>query len=136
MRVVRIEEVELLTYGPNKLFEVTSHVSRAAEGVEKGFVAALARGSTGALVVLPSRKEVVEEFEKGLWDLVPVYGWRHPGNAYAHLRSTLIGTSMVVAVEKSRLLLPSGCGVFFLENQPACARRRKIVVVAVESSPS
>jgi len=33
-------------------------------------------------------------------------------------------------------LLPSDYGVFFLENQSACAGRKKIVVVAVESGPS
>ncbi len=132
MRLVRIEEEEFLTYGPNKLFEVTGAISRLASSIKRGFVAVLSKGSTGALVVLPRSPSVIEEFERSLWDLVPIYGWRHPGNAYAHLRSTLIGTSIIVPVEGSLPLLPQDCGVFFLENQPVNARRRKLVLVAVE----
>ncbi len=133
MRVVALEEKGFVTYGPNKLFDVTEYVGEIAAKVEKGFVAVLCKGSTGALLVLPREKEVIEECERGLWSLVPIYGWRHPGNAYAHLRSTLIGTSIIVAVEKGGLVLPKGSGVFFLENQAVNARRRKIVLIAVES---
>ena len=133
MRVVALEEKSFITYGPNKLFDVTEHVGEVAAKVKRGFVAVLCKGSTGALLVLPREKEVVEEYERGLWNIVPVYGWRHPGNAYAHLRSTLIGTSMLVAVKKGEPILPEGSGVFFLENQAVNARRRKIVLVAVES---
>ena len=132
MRVVRVAEVEFLTYGPNKLFDVTGRLRELAEGVREGFLAVTAQGSTGALVVLPP--DAIEEFERRLWELVPVYGWRHPGNAYAHLRSTLIGTNIVIPVEGGELKLPRGAAVYFLENQATYNRRRKLVVSVVESS--
>jgi len=126
MRVAAVARIELVTHGPNKLFDITDRVEELARGVGEGAVVLQAVGSTGALVVLPRRREVVEAFESDLWDLVPTLGWRHPGNAYAHLRSTLIGTVLVLPVLGGRLPL-GGSGVFFLENQPAVRRRRSIV---------
>lgn len=118
----------IVTHGPNKLFDVTGLLEEAARRVGEGVAAVFSKGSTGALAVIP--RGSVEEFEEELWSLVPVDGWEHPGNAYAHLRSTLIGTSLLVPVHEGKPCLPEGYGVFFVENQPANARRRKIFVAA------
>ena len=133
MKVVRIERIDFVTYGPNKLFDLTSDVERIAENVEQGWAALQAVGSTGALLIMPGAREVVKAFEHDLWDLVPTLGWLHPGNAYAHLRSTLIGTMLVVPVKRGKLEL-EGCKVFFLENQPAVRRRRAVIVAVLDTS--
>ncbi|MEM2678484.1 MAG: YjbQ family protein [Thermofilaceae archaeon] len=130
MRVVRTSRIELVTYGPNKLFDVTDRVAELARGVEEGAIVLQAVGSTGALVVLPKRREVIEAFENDLWDLVPTLGWRHPGNAYAHLRSTFIGTTLALPIVGGSLPI-EGNGIFFLENQPALNRRRVVVAAVV-----
>ena len=130
MRVVRTSRIELVTYGPNKLFDVTDRVAELARGVEEGAIVLQAVGSTGALVVLPRRREVIEAFESDLWDLVPTLGWRHPGNAYAHLRSTFIGTTLALPIVGGSLPI-EGNGIFFLENQPALNRRRVVVAAVV-----
>ncbi|MEM0088011.1 MAG: YjbQ family protein [Thermofilum sp.] len=130
MRVARLSRIELVTYGPNKLFDITDRVSELAKGVEEGVVLLQAVGSTGALILLPRRRDVVEAFERDLWDLVPTLGWKHPGNAYAHLRSTLIGTLLALPVAGGSIPLEES-GIFFLENQPALNRRRVIVAAVV-----
>jgi len=130
VRVVRTSRIELVTYGPNKLFDVTDRVAELARGVEEGAIVLQAVGSTGALVVLPKRREVIEAFENDLWDLVPTLGWRHPGNAYAHLRSTFIGTTLALPIVGGSLPI-EGNGIFFLENQPALNRRRVVVAAVV-----
>jgi len=130
VRVVGLRRIELVTYGPNKLFDITDRVLECVEGVGEGFVALQAVGSTGALLVLPRRRDVLERFEDDLWDLVPTLGWRHPGNAYAHLRSTLMGTALALPIVGGTLPL-GGCGVFFLENQPAMNRRRFVIAAVV-----
>lgn len=127
-RVIRIK-----THGPNKLFDITGHLESFSRKVGRGFVNVFSKGSTGALVILPRDEDVVERFEKDLWDLVEVYGWRHPGNAYAHLRSTLIGTNMVVLVEGGKPLIPARHGVFFVENQPYVMRERTIVFTGLST---
>lgn len=133
MRVERLESIELSTHGPNKLFDVTDRVVELAKGVKLGILALQAVGSTGALVLLPRRRELVEAFEYNLWDLVPTLGWKHPGNAYAHLRSTLIGTMLALPVIDGDVPL-GDTGIFFLENQPASRRHRKIIASLIVCS--
>ncbi|MEM1508587.1 MAG: YjbQ family protein [Thermofilaceae archaeon] len=133
MRVERLENVELSTYGPNKLFNITDKVVELAKGVKFGIIALQAVGSTGALVLLPRKRELVEAFEYNLWDLVPTLGWKHPGNAYAHLRSTLIGTMLALPVIDGNVPL-GDTGIFFLENQPASRRHRRIIASLIVSS--
>jgi len=131
---VKLKEVKILdlvTYGPNKLFDITDQCIEVSEKIREGFLTIFSKGSTGAIVVLPSGKEIKESYERSLWDLVPVYGWQHPGNAYAHLRSTLIGTSHIIPIVKNQLLIP-GQSIYFLENQPVTKRHRKIIIQAIE----
>ena len=132
MRVLRVERIRFTTYGPNKLFDLTDRVLSLAHSVEEGAVFLQAVGSTGALLVLPRSKEVLRAFEQDLWDLVPTLGWRHPGNAYAHLRSTLMGTTLALPVLRGQVPL-SGSGIFFLENQPAMNRPRVVVAALLEN---
>jgi len=133
VRVLRVDRIRFTTYGPNKLFDITDQVLSLAGGVEEGAVFLQAVGSTGALLVLPRREEVLRAFEQDLWDLVPTLGWRHPGNAYAHLRSTLMGTTLALPIVRGEVPL-SGSGVFFLENQPAMNRPRVVVAAVLDSS--
>lgn len=127
MRIVKTARIELITYGPNKLFDITDQVCEVVKGVKEGAVVLQAVGSTGALLILPRQKEVIDKFENDLWDLVPTLGWKHPGNAYAHLRSTLIGTTLALPIIEGGIPM-GGNGIFFLENQPALNRRRSIIV--------
>ncbi|MCD6357097.1 MAG: hypothetical protein DRJ96_06710 [Thermoprotei archaeon] len=133
MKVLRIEEIRFLTYGPNKLFDITERATRLALGVPEGVLLLQAIGSTGALLLLPRNRGVLESYEHDLWDLVETLGWRHPGNAYAHLRSTLIGTTLALPIIGGEVPL-NGAGIFFLENQPAMNRRRTVVAAALATS--
>ena len=132
MKVLRVERIRFTTYGPNKLFDLTDRVLSLTHSVEEGAVFLQAVGSTGALLVLPRSEEVLRAFEQDLWDLVPTLGWRHPGNAYAHLRSTLMGTTLALPVLRGQVPL-SGSGIFFLENQPAMNRPRVVVAALLEN---
>ena len=132
MRITSIEKISILTYGPNKLFDITERVKELASKVVEGVLFLQAIGSTGALLVLPTSREVLEKFERDLWDLVSTLGWRHPGNAYAHLRSTLMGVWLALPVTDGKVVLGKNQGVYFLENQPALNRRRTIIAVLVQ----
>ncbi|OYT31577.1 MAG: hypothetical protein B6U94_02765 [Thermofilum sp. ex4484_79] len=131
MRILKQEDFFIVTHGPTKLFDITERVAEIAKDIDIGLVNVFSKGSTGGLVVLPRDSNTIENYEKDLWKLIPIYGWRHPGNAYAHLRSSLIGTSINVIVEKGKLLLPPRNGIFFLENQFTNARRRHILVTII-----
>jgi len=133
MRIKEVKKLELVTYGPNKLFDITDQCIEVSKKVKEGFLTVFSKGSTGAIVVLPKNQKIKESYEKDLWDLVPVYGWQHPGNAYAHIRSTLIGTSCIISIVKNQLQIP-GQAIYFLENQPVSRRHRKIIIHAIEST--
>lgn len=118
----------LKTYGPNKLFDITSEVEKIAQEIRHGLLILQAKGSTGAIVLLPDDKQIVSKFEHDLWDLLPVYGWRHPGNAYAHLRSTLLKTILVIPIIAGEI--EYNAHIFFLENQATVNKERHIIVLA------
>jgi len=118
-------DFSIKTYGPNKLFNLNPYLSKYLHD-RKGIIILSVKGSTGGLLRLPKDESIKKTFEKDLWDLISVYGWTHPGNAYAHLRSTLIGTW---------LALPLNClddyNIYFLENQTTINRYRKISFVVI-----
>jgi len=125
---VYVKTFIIKTYGPNKLFDITDRVEKIVEEspVENGVVTVFSHGSTGALVRL--KPEQVEDYSYALWDLVPIKGWQHPGNAYAHLRSTLISTKLTLPVINRKVVL-GPARVYFVENQCYVARERHITVV-------
>ncbi len=130
MKARLLGEIEVVTYGPNKLFDLTDRIASMVreEGDVTGILCLNSMGSTGGLVLTYGDQSTVNEFERSLWDLVSTYGWRHPGNAYAHLRSSLIGTFLALPVIKGRLSIGDGEKIFFLENQMVVNRHRRIVV--------
>ncbi len=89
--------------------------------INRGLVTIHARGATPAIVII-SRREL-EYFDELLKTLVPVTGWRH-GNAYAHLRSTIVSTTKTLPFTDNKLMLPTDYEVYFLETRPVYNHRR------------
>ena len=118
-----LRRLELLTYGPMNYFplrtRIESEISKC--GLSQGLVTIHARGETPAIVIIYSRD--LEEFDEALKKMIPVVGWRH-GNAYAHLRSTVVSTTKTVPFKENKLMLPSGYEVYFLETRPVYNHRR------------
>jgi len=124
---VYVKTIRLKTYGPNALFDISGEIAKAVEesGIRKGVVVVFSHGSTGSLVRLKDGFE--EKFRKALWDLIPIDGWEHPGNAYAHLRSTLTSTKIVIPVVDGKPVIGES-RVYFVENQCYVARDRRITL--------
>jgi len=122
---VKTRDFIIKTYGPNALFDVTKEIEMFIKDIEAstGIIVVNVMGSTGALVLLnPAAIEKVKSEE--LWNLVPVNAnWKHEGNAYAHLRSTVLRTSLTIPVREGKLTLGNN-RVFFIENQCSMARER------------
>ncbi len=120
--------VEVRSYGPLKLFDVTEIVQeRVSEcGVRTGVARIDVKGATPALLLVD--EEGLDHVVEVLTKLVPVSGWRH-GNAYAHLISTIVGTSLVLAVDRGKLVLPEKHRVFMLETRPVHNHVRALNIV-------
>lgn len=122
--------VELRSYGPLKLFDVTDEVENVVKECRVGM--GIARvdvvGATPALLLLEESR--AEDVVRVLTKLVPLSGWRH-GNAYAHLISTAVTTSLALAIEGGELVLPQGCRIFLLETRPVYNHRRLLNIEVV-----
>jgi secondary thiamine-phosphate synthase enzyme len=61
-------------------------------------------------------------------------GWRHSeGNAAAHVKATLVGSSVRVAVEGGKLVLGTWQGIFLCEFDGP--RSRRVILSAVQRTP-
>ena len=133
MKITGINEIDILTHGPNGLFEITDKVFSTAKSINgEGIILIFSKGSTGAIIRI--KKKDTESFKKDLWELVPIEGWLHPGNAFAHLRSSLIGTWKLIFVQRNKPLISDDEGIYFLENQVTNARRRKIIIMGINTN--
>jgi secondary thiamine-phosphate synthase enzyme len=101
-----IYQTEIINaYGPANLFSLSDYVNQFIEDniLKEGFVFLFSTGSTGALVNLTEKDE--EPFLNfALKSINYSQKHRHPGNAFAHLRSSFWGTSNLVLVENSKTI--------------------------------
>lgn len=84
-------------YGPANLFNLSEQIELFIKETEliNGIVFAFSVGSTGALVKTTSK----EVFADWIMSYIPYNRQhRHPGNAFAHLRSTFLGSDMTLTV--------------------------------------
>jgi len=112
---VKTKRTYLNAYGPANLFELTSLIDEFIAETEliNGSVMIFSVGSTGALVQLGADNK--EAFSDWVMSFIPYSGkHRHPGNAFAHLRSTALGSSYALTVESKKIKNTSG--FYLLEN--------------------
>jgi len=112
---VKSKRTYLNAYGPANLFELSSFIDEFISESEliNGQVMAFSVGSTGALVQLDDDNK--EVFSDWVMSFMPFSGkHRHPGNAFAHLRSTALGSSYSLTVENKKI--KNAGGLYLLEN--------------------
>ncbi len=97
----------------------------AESSIGLGNILISVEGATPALVIL--RKGFEKKFINLLETLIPFTIWRH-GNAYAHLISATISTSIVIPIENSDLLLDKDYEVFLLETRAVYNHRRRLFI--------
>ncbi len=108
-----------------KYFDLTSvlHDIVSESGIELGIVDIHAIGATPALILV--KNEVLEHLDRFIKTYILITGWKH-GNAYAHLRSALLGTHKRILIIDGEPLL-GGTRLYFLETRPVHNHRRKII---------
>lgn len=120
------KQLTLSAYGPANLFDITSQIEEVTQDsmLEEGAVFAFSIGSTGSLVFLPDDEKVKEEFIAWVRQKFPFKpAHRHPGNAFAHLRSTFFGTGVGIPWSQGLSELTKG-HVYLLENTAGRKSRR------------
>lgn len=121
----------LRTQSKTELIDITSDIQQLvrSSGVKDGYCMLYVPHTTAAVTINESADPSVrEDILMILNQMVP---WKAPyrhleGNSPAHVKSTLVGASELVAIENSRLVMGTWQGIFFGEFDGP--RTRKIHV--------
>jgi secondary thiamine-phosphate synthase enzyme len=116
--------------------EITDRVEQlvSASGVSSGLCHIAVPHTTAALFINENADpDVLEDLLSTLDRLVPWQdGYQHAeGNAAAHIKSVLIGSSQVVAVQRGRLSLGRWQGIFVIDFDGP--RSRQVTVTTIPS---
>jgi secondary thiamine-phosphate synthase enzyme len=127
--------IEIDTHKPVEVIDITSSIERALQQskIEDGICLVCTLHTTTGLAINESDPDLVQDILGLLALLVPQgKGYLHDqsdGNAHAHIRSMLLGNSVVIPVEQKKLILGTWQRVLFFELDGP--RRRKILVRSI-----
>jgi len=123
-----MDSISVTTRHRNELVDITSQVAElvSKSGITSGICILYVPHTTAAVTINESYDpDVACDIIATLNRLVPAgAGYQHTeGNADAHIKSVLVGCSVVIPVENSRLALGRWQGIFFCEFDGPRQRR-------------
>ena len=126
-----ISTISIRTRKRSEMIDITSQVSEHLEkaGLEQGMCYLYVPHTTAGIAINEGADpSVAEDIQAMLDKLVPWEGpYRHlEGNAAAHIKSSLVGSSASLLVESGRLKLGTWQAIFFCEFDGP--RSRKVYV--------
>ena len=132
---IHSEQVEIRTKGFTDIINITNEVHHFISKNEcrEGQLLVFIDGSTAAVSSIEYEPGLLQDLPELLEKYIPMEKryhhdetW-HDGNGYAHLRSTLIGTSMTIPVINGRVVLGTWQQIILIDfdNKP---RRRNVVL--------
>ena len=129
-----METVTVRTHSRTELIDVTSEVEAAVRRsqVQRGACVVSVPHTTAAVTVNENADpDVTSDILKELNKIVPFEdGYSHSeGNSAAHLKSTLVGCSLMLPVEEGTLVLGTWQAIYFCEFDGPRARNMQIQVL-------
>lgn len=130
-----MEELSVKSRSRTELIDITSDVASAVKqlGIQKGVIMIYVPHTTGAVTINENADPTVKlDVLKVINDIIPWdAGYQHlEGNSAAHIKSSLVGASALVAVEDGRLMLGTWQGIFFCEFDGP--RRRRVWLQVID----
>ena len=119
-------ELSVKSRKPTELIDITNAVRQAVAQFRSNAVLLFVPHTTAGITINENADpDVVYDMEKGLDRLVSrEAGYRHAeGNSAAHIKSTLVGPSLLVPVRDGQLLLGQWQGIYFCEFDGPRTRR-------------
>ena len=113
-------QLSVKTHSKTEFVDITADIQKAIAGVDftNGICMIYVPHTTAAVTINESADPSVKsDIIMVLNDIIPWdANYRHlEGNSAAHIKSTLVGASELVAVENNRLVLGTWQGIFFCE---------------------
>lgn len=133
-----MHQVGISTRSRVEFQEITATVAEAvrASGVQSGVCYLFVPHTTAGITVNEhADPSVVDDIETQLEAMVPQHrNYRHlEGNAPAHIKASLIGSSLALPVDGGRLVLGTWQGVFFCEFDGP--RQRHLLIKVIPDKP-
>ena len=132
-----MEVITVTTSARTEFVDVTKKVRKAvdATGVDSGLCMLYVPHTTAAVTINESADPSVRtDILKVINEIVPWDAdYRHlEGNSAAHIKTSLIGSSELIMVEKGRLVLGTWQGIFFCEFDGPRTRKLHINLISSE----
>jgi secondary thiamine-phosphate synthase enzyme len=116
--------------------DITARVRQAMRehGLEEGVAHVYCPHTTAGIVIQENADADLRlDLAQALATLAPVKPWRHrEGNADAHIKAMLVGTSATVPVSRGRLMLGQWQGIYLAEFDGP--RQRNVIVSTLRAS--
>lgn len=129
------EKISLTTQGNSEIIDITGRVRDilAEKGISNGILTVFIPGSTGAITTIEYESGALEDMQNLLETIAPQNkNYKHnlrwgDGNGHSHLRSALLGPSLVVPIVDGSLTLGTWQQIVFIDcdNRP---RQRSIEI--------
>lgn len=138
---IRTSRLEVHSEGENDIIDLTPQlaVRVVKSGLREGFVNVFVSGSTGAVTTIEYEDGLLRDLPAMLERVAPKNisydhekRW-HDGNGRSHVRASLIGPSLTIPFQDSKLLLGTWQQVIFIEMD-LHPRKREIVLQIVGTS--
>jgi secondary thiamine-phosphate synthase enzyme len=118
-----------------ELIDITSEINQHIQksGTDQGLCMIYVPHTTAAVTINESADPSVKsDILKVLNQIIPwEANYRHlEGNSPAHIKSTLVGSSELIAIENGRLILGTWQGIFFCEFDGPRTRKVDVRIVA------
>lgn len=127
-------ELKISTKLREDLIDITDLVLEKIEqsGIKNGIAVIFVPHTTAAILINENsdpmvKKDILEYYKRN----VPLdYDYHHvEGNSDAHIKSTLIGNSLTLIIENSKVILGSWQGIFFCEFDGPRIRKVYIKII-------
>ena len=125
--------VSIQTHKRKEALDITKTIKNSIGDVKSGLVVVYVPHTTAGVIINEAYdSDVADDILEKLSQLVPYSGsYKHlEGNSDAHIQSSMVGSSVSIIVENSKLMLGRWQGVFFMEFDGP--RRREIYIKIIE----
>ena len=117
-----------------ELIDVTGEIARLVEkaGIDQSLCMVFVPHTTAAVTINESADPSVKsDMLKVLNQIIPwEANYRHlEGNSAAHIKTTLVGSSELIAIENGRLVLGTWQGIFFCEFDGPRSRKLHVRIL-------
>jgi secondary thiamine-phosphate synthase enzyme len=122
--------IEIETGKPVDVVDITDHIERTLResGIENGICLVYSLHTTTGLTVNEADDALINDILNLMQRIVPKgAGYQHDrgdGNTHAHLQATLLGNSVIIPVERRKLVMGTWQRILFFELDGP--RRRNI----------